>query len=176
LAVVISWWISAITVSEMLLNPIVYYYLRAPDPEVVLARAKGWSKAAINRLTDYNLSAFGKRYTLAFWLILAVIGAMMMTGRNVGHTSFVFFANLPPTETAKYVDPSYTTAHVTFFCRNHKGDNVARIIARCQEFIRDNPMEKANFRLAGGLIGVLAAANEALVRNDLLMNFLGFFT
>src|SRR5439155_22917204 len=42
--------------------------------------------------------------------------------------------------------------------------------------IRDNPMEKANFRLVGGLIGVLAAANEALVRNDLLMNFLGFFT
>ncbi|TMB58535.1 MAG: PDZ domain-containing protein [Deltaproteobacteria bacterium] len=277
LAVVISWWISAITVSEMLLNPIVYYYLRAPDPEVVLARDRGWYKAAINRLTDYNLSAFGKRFTLAFWLILAVIGAFMMQGlivgdptsasplvwsdspynvshahiqdkfggveplivvaegkdrdamkdpqalrtmvkfqrflerdpavgysfslgdilrsvnmvfhelepkwgvipntaRDVGQTFFVFFANLPPTETAKYVDPSYTTAHVTFFCRNHKGDNVARIIARCQEFIRDNPMEKANFRLAGGLIGVLAAANEALVRNDLLMNFLGFFT
>src|SRR5437763_1798750 len=277
LAVVISWWISAITVSEMLLNPIVYYYLRAPDPEVVLARDRGWYKAAINRLTDYNLSAFGKRFTLAFWLILAVIGAFMMQGlivgdptsasplvwsdspynvshahiqdkfggveplivvaegkdrdamkdpqalrtmvkfqrflerepavgysfslgdilrsvnmlfhelepkwgvipntaRDVGQSFFVFFANLPPTETAKYVDPSYTPAHVTFFCRNHKGDNVARIIARCQEFIRDNPMEKANFRLAGGLIGVLAAANEALVRNDLLMNFLGFFT
>src|SRR5438552_1184548 len=241
------------------------------------ARDRGWYKAAINRLTDYNLSAFGKRFTLAFWLILAVIGAFMMQGlivgdptsasplvwsdspynvshahiqdkfggveplivvaegkdrdamkdpqalrtmvkfqrflerdpavgysfslgdilrsvnmvfhelepkwgdipntaRDVGQTFFVFFANLPPTETAKYVDPSYTTAHVTFFCRNHKGDNVARIIARCQEFIRDNPMEKANFRLAGGLIGVLAAANEALVRNDLLMNFLGFFT
>src|SRR6059058_177709 len=65
---------------------------------------------------------------------------------------------------------------MTFSCRNHKGDNISRIIQRCQEFIRDNPMEKANFRLAGGLIGVLAAANEALVRNDLLMNFLGFFT
>jgi predicted RND superfamily exporter protein len=31
-------------------------------------------------------------------------------------------------------------------------------------------------KLAGGLIGVLAAANEELVRNDVLMNFLGFFT
>jgi hypothetical protein len=37
-------------------------------------------------------------------------------------------------------------------------------------------MEKASFKLAGGLIGVLAAANEELVRNDILMNFLGFFT
>ena len=32
LAIVASWWILAITISEMLLNPIVYYYLRAPDP------------------------------------------------------------------------------------------------------------------------------------------------
>src|SRR5437899_12844818 len=35
---------------------------------------------------------------------------------------------------------------------------------------------KATFKLAGGLIGVLAAANEELVRNDLLMNVLGFGT
>ena len=31
LAIIASWWILAITISEMLLNPIVYYYLRAPD-------------------------------------------------------------------------------------------------------------------------------------------------
>src|SRR5581483_10516062 len=37
LAIVASWWILAITVAELLLNPIVYYYLRAPDPDVVLA-------------------------------------------------------------------------------------------------------------------------------------------
>ena len=35
---------------------------------------------------------------------------------------------------------------------------------------------KAAFKLAGGLIGTLAAANEELVKNDALMNFLGFFT
>ena len=33
LAIVASWWILAITVAELLLNPIVYYYLRAPDPD-----------------------------------------------------------------------------------------------------------------------------------------------
>jgi hypothetical protein len=37
-------------------------------------------------------------------------------------------------------------------------------------------MEKADFKLAGGLIGVLAAANDELVKNDLLMNVLGFGT
>ncbi len=38
------------------------------------------------------------------------------------------------------------------------------------------PLEEASFRLAGGLIGVLAAANEELLRNDILINVLGFST
>jgi predicted RND superfamily exporter protein len=95
---------------------------------------------------------------------------------DIGGLFFIFFSGSPPTETAKYVDPSYTTAHVTFFAKNHQGDNIRRIIARCKTFIAENPMEKASFKLAGGLIGTLAAANEELVKNDALMNFLGFFT
>jgi hypothetical protein len=279
LAIVASWWILAITVAELLLNPIVYYYLRAPDPEVILERGRGWYKALINRFTDWNLSATGKRVTMAFWLVLALTGVFLMRGlivgdptsasplvwedspynvshahiqdrfggveplivvaeghdrnamydpqvlrtmekfqrhlerdrdvgysfsladilrgvnqafhelepkwgvvagtpRDVAQTFFVFFSSSPVTETAKYVTPDYQTAHVTFFCRNHKGDNVARIIERCKQFIAapENQMEKAAFKLAGGLIGVLAAANEELVRNDLLMNLLGFGT
>jgi predicted RND superfamily exporter protein len=277
LAIVASWWILAITVSEMLLNPIVYYYLRAPDKEAVLAREQGWYRNLIDWCTAHILSPTGKIVTMVFWTLFVLAGAIQMRGlivgdptsasplvfedspynvshariqekfggveplivvaeghdrdamkdpqvlktmekfqrflerdrdigysfsltdilrtvnmvfhelepkwgvipntvRDVGQTFFIFFANSPPTETAKYVTPDYTTAHVTFFARNHKGDNVARIIARCKEFIAANPMEKATFKLAGGLIGVLAAANDALVRNDLLMNLLGFGT
>lgn len=277
LAVVASWWILAITVAELLLNPIVYYYLRAPDPDVVQARERGWYRRLINRITDWNLSTIGKQATMVGWLLLTCVGIVQMRGlivgdptsasplvwadspynlshariqekfggvepliivaegydrdamkdpqalrtmekfqrflerdpdvgysfsltdilrnvnmvfhelepkwgvipntaRDVGQTFFVFFANSPPTETAKYVTPDYQTAHVTFFCRNHKGDNIARIIKRAQQFIAANPMDKAQFKLAGGLIGVLAAANEELVTNDLLMNILGFGT
>jgi len=277
LAIVASWWILAITISEMLLNPIVYYYLRAPDPDVVMAREKGWYRNLINRVTDWNLSRPGRIAVMLFWLALTAWGVVAMRGlivgdptaasplvfedspynvshahiqekfggvepliivaeghdrdamkdpqalhtmekfqrylerdrdvgysfsltdilrtvnmvfhelepkwgvvpntvRDVGQTFFIFFANSPPTETSKYVTPDYQTAHVTFFCRNHKGDNIARIIAEAQQFIADNPMEKATFKLAGGLIGVLAAANQELVRNDLMMNALGFGT
>ncbi len=277
LAIVASWWILAITVAELLLNPIVYYYLRAPDPDVVLARDRGWYKNLVRRVTDWNISRTGRIAIATFWGIATLVSLFFASGiqigdptsasplvwkdspynvshariqekfggveplivvaeghdrdamkdpavlqtmekfqrflerdrdvgysfsltdilrtvnmvfhelepkwgvipssvRDVGQTFFIFFANSPPTETAKYVTPDYQTAHVTFFCRNHKGDNIARIIERCKEFIADNPMEKATFKLAGGLIGVLAAANEELLRNDLMMNLLGFGT
>jgi len=62
-------------------------------------------------------------------------GVVPNTVRDVGQTFFIFFANSPPTETSKYVTPDYQTAHVTFFCRNHKGDNIARIIEYAKRFI-----------------------------------------
>ena len=277
LAIVTSWWILAITVAELLLNPIVYYYLRAPDPDTVVARDRGWYKELVRRVTDWNISKAGRTLIATVWGVLTVVSLFFASGiqigdptsasplvwkdspynvahariqekfggvepliivaegrdrdamkdpqalrtmekfqrylerdrdvgysfsltdilrsvnmvfhelepkwgvvpntvRDVGQTFFIFFANSPPTETAKYVTPDYQTAHVTFFCRNHKGDNIARIIERAKEFIAANPMENARFRLAGGLIGVLAAANEELLQNDLLMNLLGFGT
>lgn len=277
LAITASWWILAITVSEMLLNPIVYFYLKAPEPELVVLRERGWFRKQIENFTHLLMSSTGKAVTLGGWGIAVIVGLYFMRGLtigdptsaspllfenspyNVSHTQiqesfggveplivvaegfdkdamkdpqtlrtmekfqrtlerdpgigysfsladiiravngvfhelepkwrvipdswtdigglfFIFFSGSPPTETAKYVDPSYTTAHVTFFAKNHQGDNIRRIIARCRAFIAENPMDKATFRLAGGLIGVLAAANEELVRNDILMNFLGFFT
>jgi len=277
LAITASWWILAITISEMLLNPIVYFYLKPPEPELVVLRERGGFRKGINWFTHVLMSPTGKVVTLTSWGVATVVAIYFMRGLtigdptaaspllfsdspyNVAHTQiqesfggveplivvaegydkdamkdpqtlrtmekfqrtlerdpaigysfsladiiravnrvfhelepkwgvipdswtdigglfFIFFSGSPPTETAKYVDPSYTTAHVTFFARNHQGDNIRRVIARCRTFIKENPMDKAAFKLAGGLIGVLAAANEELVRNDLLMNFLGFFT
>lgn len=379
LAVTASWWILAITVSEMMLNPIVYYYLKAPEPELVLLRERGGFRKLIEKFSGWLVSTGGKITILASWTIAVALGLFFARGLTIGdpHSAspllwvdspynqshnavqgkfggvepliivaegydknamkdphqlkemekfqrflerdpsvgysfsladilravnsvfhelepkwgvipnnwvdvgglfFIFFSGSPPTETAKYVSTDYATAHVTFFCRDHKGENIRRIVGRSNEFIargevRDlgieveatgeegknivvktllptpiwsnhesswigkrvgdksktekpfqvgdrivevnghefdglegfhaalhkgaedsrsvdftidrggsqvtaevTPPWKARFRLAGGLIGVLAAANAELVRNDLLMNFLGFFT
>lgn len=125
---------------------------------------------------SFSLTDILRTVNMVFHELEPKWGVVPNSVRDVGQTFFIFFANSPPTETAKYVTPDYQTAHVTFFCRNHRGDTIARIIERAKEFIRANPMDGAQFKLAGGLIGVLAAANEELVRNDLLMNLLGFGT
>ena len=372
LAITASWWILAITISEMLLNPIVYYYLKAPEPELVILRERGGFRRLINRFVGRLLTRTGMTVTVVAWLLATAVGIYFVRGLTIGdptsaspllfldspynvshkkiqdkfggveplivvaegydrdamkepkmlrrmeefqrtmerdpsigysfsladiiravngvfHESepkwgvipnswvdvgglfFIYFSGSPPTETAKYVDPSYTTAHVTFFCKDHKGENIRRIIHRAKQFIyraqlsdlgitveerdgkaviaavagaqwekagpswvpsehesTDGPFRvgdvitgigrsevtdleslrvalnkqsanktlldfkltrdgapteqtvlvpwKAAFKLAGGLIGTLAAANEELVKNDALMNFLGFFT
>ena len=148
------------------------------DPQVLKTMEKFQRFLERDRDIGYSFSLTDilRTVNMVFHELEPKWGVIPNTVRDVGQTFFIFFANSPPTETAKYVTPDYTTAHVTFFARNHKGDNVARIIERCKEFIAANPMDKATFKLAGGLIGVLAAANDVLVRNDLLMNLLGFGT
>src|SRR5215470_7971529 len=373
LAITASWWILAITISEMLLNPIVYYYLKPPEPQLVVLRERGGFRKIINRFVARLLTRTGMTITVVAWLVASAIALYFVRGLTIGDPTsaspllfldspynishkriqdkfggveplivvaegydrdamkepkmlrrmeefqrtmerdpsigysfsladiiravnmvfhelepkwgvipnswvdvgglfFIYFSGSPPTETAKYVDPSYTTAHVTFFCKDHKGENIRRVIYRAKQFIfrsqikdlgidlkEDNgqvvisavhpdvqwekagpswvvsehetgqtPFQvgdvvkalgknevtnldsfkqainkqtaaktlvdwkmqrngnvveetvvvpwKAAFKLAGGLIGTLAAANEELVKNDALMNFLGFFT
>ncbi len=240
LAITASWWIFAITVSEVLLNPIVYYYLRAPEPEMVILREEGWFRRAMDRVTDLTLSHAGRAVTVAFWAAVAIGSVFFLKGLTIGdptaaspllwqdsaynqsHTRiqrffggveplivvvegkqrkaiqqpesleaiesfqryvdsdpdvgyswsmadvlksitqvfydtdprwgviseepapianllFYYFGGATPSELAKSMDPSYTYSHVTFFCRNHQGDTVARIIQRCRDYIAKFP-------------------------------------
>jgi predicted RND superfamily exporter protein len=373
LAITASWWILAITISELLLNPIVYYYLKAPEPELVVMRARGSFRRGINAFVSRLLTARGRAITVGLWITATVVACYLMRGLTIGDPTaaspllwldspyntahqaiqdefggveplivvdegydrnamkdpralhdmerfqrfmerdpsigysfsladivravnmvvhelepkwgvipddwvdvgalfFVYFSGSPPTETARYVDTEYSTAPVTFFCKDHKGDDIRRIIKECKDFISNTQIgelglslasredavvvaavaaepvwEKAGpswvvgsrasgdapfkagdrivavgkkpvrtaaefraalaeragfaplldftierrgqrientvaapwtavFKLAGGLIGTLAAANEELLRNDALMNVLGFVT
>jgi len=277
LAITASWWILAITVSEVLLNPIVYYYLRAPEPEMVLLREEGWFRRTMDRVTDFTLSHAGRVVIVAFWAVVGIGSLFFLKGLTIGdptaaspllwqdsaynqsHTRiqrffggveplivvvegkqkkaiqqpesleaiesfqryvaadpdvgyswsmadvlksitqvfydtdprwgviseepgpvanlfFYYFGGATPSEIAKSMDPSYTYSHVTFFCRNHQGDTVARIVQRCRDYIAKFPANTVDFRLAGGMIGVTAAANEEIVKNDILMNVLGIAT
>ena len=296
LAISAAVWILAITVSELLLNPIVYYYLREPDVRIVMKREEGIFKRIVSSLASGLLSPAGKALTLASWVGL-VIGSVYFwqhlvigdpsaispllykdSPYNTAHAriqetfggvenlmiiaerqlpqgddaseagltameilqkrdsqpslmnpevlpwiekfqrylerdpavgasfSFVdilgavnatgdpkwsvlpqtrsqvllaisgYFFGVSYSESARILDYQFRYAPIHFFLSDHKGDTVRRVIKRAREYITANPLETARFRLAGGPIGVLAAANEELLQNDIMVNILGFGT
>jgi uncharacterized protein len=87
-----------------------------------------------------------------------------------------YFAGNSYQDTDRFIDARLRAAPIHFLCTDHKGENIRRIIERASNFIEANPMDGAKLLLAGGPIGVLAAANQELVRNDILINILGFAT
>ena len=281
LAISAAVWILAITVSELLLNPIVYYYLREPDIRVVEARERGAFKRIVYAVTYAILSPAGKVLTLVFWIGLVGISAYFWQNLTIGDpsaaspllprnapynaaytriqetfggveeliivaerqsekdsvagpavlpviekfqrymeqdpsvgASFSFidilttvnaslaegepkWEVLPRTNTQvltifgaylagtsyhdsnryiEYKKNSFVSAPIRFFLTDHKGETIRRVIKRAQDFIAANQPPGAQFILAGGIIGTLAAANQELLRNDILVNVLGFGT
>jgi predicted RND superfamily exporter protein len=277
IAISASVWVGSVAISELLLNPIVYYYLKAPEKENVLNREQGIFQRFCNACAAWIVTPRNARAIVVFWVLAFLVSLTQVQHLTIGdptastpllrenspynlshleiqryfggiepliivveghdkdvlkdpnvlHTMekfqrelerdpdvgysfslsdivqsinmtfydlqprwgvipdsipkisslfFYYFAGAPPGETSRFLDPSYTVSHVTFYCKNHQGDNVARIIDEARKFVADNPMEKADFRLAGGLIGVTGAANEEILKNDILMNLLGFGT
>jgi len=276
LAIAASFWILAIVASELLLNPIVYHYLRPPAAAVVSGRERGIWRRATERLARLVTGRAGR------WVTVAIAGAGLMvcayfiSGLRIGDPSsvsnilrsehvfnvgfrkvqeqfggvepllvvvegekdslkvpanlrtvqdfqrymeadpsigasfslvdiltsvnmtfhemepkwgvvprdpidvagyfFLFWTGAPPSDSARFFAPDFSSAHVTLFCRDHEVGNVRRMIARAQAFIAGHPLERAHFRMAGGLVGVLAAVYEEVLRNNILMNVLSFGT
>jgi uncharacterized protein len=277
IAISASVWVTSVAISELLLNPIVYFYLKAPERANVINRLQGPFQRVIERCADWIVQRRNAQLIVAFWVIAFLVALTQVRHLTIGDPTaatpllredspynlahleiqkffggvepfivvvegrdkdvlkdpallrtmesfqrtlerdpdigysfsladivssinmtfydlqprwsvipyeipkisslfFYYFAGAPPGETSRFLDPSYTTSHVTFYARNHQGDNVARMIAEARQFVDNNPMDKADFRLAGGLIGVTGAANEEILKNDILMQVLGFGT
>jgi len=87
-----------------------------------------------------------------------------------------YFAGNSYQDTNRFIDAKLRAAPIWFYCTDHKSENIRRIIKRAKDFIDANPLPAAHFLLAGGRLGVLAAANDELLKNDIMVNVLGFAT
>ncbi|MGH7805814.1 MAG: efflux RND transporter permease subunit, partial [Candidatus Binatia bacterium] len=89
LAVTASFWIAAITVSELLLNPILYMYLRPPDAELIEARRHGLFQRMIDRLADAVVSPSVRRASFVVWTLVVIGSAFFWTQLVVGDSDAV---------------------------------------------------------------------------------------
>src|SRR5262249_19965013 len=87
---------------------------------------------------------------------------------------FTYWGFLPPSTSARYFTPDFSAGHITFFCREHDVASVRRVVTAAQRFIDEHPLQGAPFPLARGLIGVMAAISDEILRSDALMTAASF--
>ncbi len=71
---------------------------------------------------------------------------------------FLMSAGAPALE--RFVDKDLQNATITIFFKDYTHDTIMNALERAKEYIAGNPTDKMDFRLAGGLFGILAAVNE----------------
>jgi hypothetical protein len=78
-----------------------------------------------------------------------------------GELLFMYMQGTDPGDMDRFVDADFKDGAVTMFFRDHKGDTIRTAVSRIEEYTENNPLPgDSQYKLAGGLVGVLAAVNE----------------
>ena len=95
-------------------------------------------------------------------------GVLPQSADEVGGILMIAEHGAEPGDFDRWVNYNFQHGRITVFLYDHKGDTIREVIGMAKEFITANPMPEAEFRLASGPVGVLAAANEVIARSDKL--------
>ena len=84
-----------------------------------------------------------------------------------GELVYMFVSGADPGDMDRFADPQAKNGAVTLFFRDHQGETIRTAIARVKDYVANNTLEDAEFLLAGGLVGVLAAVNEVILAGQI---------
>lgn len=84
-----------------------------------------------------------------------------------GELLYMFESDAEPGDMDRYVDTDRANGSVTLFFRDRQGETIRTAVSRIQDFVESHPLDNAEFKLAGGLIGVTAAVNEVILSGQL---------
>ncbi|NMG74725.1 efflux RND transporter permease subunit [Aromatoleum diolicum] len=84
-----------------------------------------------------------------------------------GELVYMFVSGADPGDMDRFADPQALNGAVTLFFRDHQGETIRTAIARVKEYVAAHPIADAEFLLAGGLVGVLAAVNEVILAGQI---------
>ena len=83
--------------------------------------------------------------------------------RDLAMLYFILSSSMTPKEMGQLVSQDYTHSNVTAFFRNYNQETIKQAISKIREFskkINNDPESKIEIKLAGGILGILAAVNE----------------
>jgi len=80
--------------------------------------------------------------------------------RDVGNIFYQFLNTVGSDDLDLFLDKNSQNATITVFYKDYNHETVVGSIHKARQFIDENPTENLQFRLAGGLLGILAAVNE----------------
>lgn len=82
--------------------------------------------------------------------------------KDLGQIGFQLASNSAPGEMDRWLDDTWSNATITCFYRDYNNEMIAKNIAKAKAFIAEHTSDadKVRFRLAGGILGILAAVNE----------------
>jgi len=71
-----------------------------------------------------------------------------------------------PDDLAQYANPMFSDGSVILFLQDRQGETLRQATYQIKRFINNNPLDGVDVRMAGGSLGIIAAVNEVLLRDQ----------
>jgi uncharacterized protein len=84
-----------------------------------------------------------------------------------GELVYMFVSGTDPGDMDRFADPQARNGAITLYFRDHQGVTISTAMRRIQDYIAAHPIKDVEIRLAGGLVGVLAAVNEVILSGQI---------
>ena len=84
-----------------------------------------------------------------------------------GELVYMFVSGTDPGDMDRFADPQAKDGAVTLYFRDHQGVTISTAVQRVKDYIAAHPLKDAEYLLAGGLVGVLAAVNEVILSGQI---------
>ena len=132
------------------------------DPEALLTLEKFQRYMQEQEMVGGSISitTWARRLYQLFQLGIPKWAIIPNNPRDVGNIFYQFLNTVGSDDLDRFIDKTSTNATGTIYYKDYNHATVTGSIATAEEFIYNNPVEDLNFRLAGGLLGVLAAIND----------------
>jgi predicted RND superfamily exporter protein len=75
---------------------------------------------------------------------------------------YMALASSDPGDVDRFSDMQFQNGAIQMTVRDQQGDTIRTVVETIKDYTEANPMEKADYVLAGGYIGMLAAVNEEI--------------
>jgi len=92
-----------------------------------------------------------------------------------GHLLGLMGGGAEPDDFDQYYTSDSSAASLVAFCRDHTSRTVRAVIDCCKDFISRIEDEDIHFELASGVVGIVAAINEAVAKDQILIPVAAFF-
>lgn len=90
-----------------------------------------------------------------------------LTSNENAELAYMFVSGTDPGDMDRFADADFKNGAVTLYFRDHTGETIRTAIARVKEYVVNHPIKEAEYLLAGGLVGVLAAVNEVILAGQI---------
>lgn len=84
-----------------------------------------------------------------------------------GEMLYLFTAGSEPGDLDLYVDTQYQNASITAFFHDRRGETVRTAIGRIKTYLAEHQVEGVVYKLAGGVVGMIAAVNEIILAGQI---------